>query len=342
MERKTVIVVGAGASREFGLPIGLELQKTISSMLDIRLGRHGVGRSGNAKIIETCRMFQSGDVQAYHEAGRLISLGVGLTDSIDNFLDKHSNDDKVQYMGKLAIAKAISDAELGSSLARYRSDNRSSFSMSEFDKTWLHGLFRNLQRGIHVENVETIFDNVSFVVFNYDRCIEMFLLEALVRAYGIKMRKAADILKRANIYHPYGSLGSLPIMGDVPKDSLRFGGVDYHPSDDLHNIAKRISTYKEEVRDGGELSQAREWIIEADQLVFLGFAFHPQNVKLLSPSCEISARRILGTSFSISEFNQQEIQDSILRSFRSSDEYQLQLSNSTCGDFVAGFERAFY
>ena len=41
--------------------------------------------------------------------------------------------------------------------------------------TWLVKFMYMLGRGVPKENVREIFDNVSFIVFNYDRCVEFFL-----------------------------------------------------------------------------------------------------------------------------------------------------------------------
>jgi hypothetical protein len=51
-----------------------------------------------------------------------------------------------------------------------------------------------LARGIDRADVPQIFDNVSFVIFYYDRCVEHFLYNALQRLYSIREGEAADIL----------------------------------------------------------------------------------------------------------------------------------------------------
>ena len=67
-----------------------------------------------------------------------------------------------------------------------------------------------LVRGVPKENVSQIFDNVSFIVFNYDRCIEHFLLFVLQNAYGISDREAGKILvEKLRIIHPYGVVGDI-------------------------------------------------------------------------------------------------------------------------------------
>jgi hypothetical protein len=40
-------------------------------------------------------------------------------------------------------------------------------------------------RGTSRESIGKIFDSVTFIVFNYDRCLEQFLLHALQRLYAI-------------------------------------------------------------------------------------------------------------------------------------------------------------
>jgi hypothetical protein len=54
-----------------------------------------------------------------------------------------------------------------------------------------------------------LFENASFIIFNYDRCLEQFLVNALPRLYAISETEADSIVHNINIIHPYGSVGEL-------------------------------------------------------------------------------------------------------------------------------------
>jgi hypothetical protein len=47
--------------------------------------------------------------------------------------------------------------------------------------------------------------SVSFIVFNYDRCLEQFLFHALQKLYGLESQEAFAMLTDLRIIHPYGA-----------------------------------------------------------------------------------------------------------------------------------------
>jgi hypothetical protein len=51
---------------------------------------------------------------------------------------------------------------------------------------------------------------VSFIVFNYDRCIEHFIFHAAQSYYGVDPGRAAQFVAAISFYHPYGSIAPLP------------------------------------------------------------------------------------------------------------------------------------
>jgi len=339
VKRKTVFVLGAGASAEFGLPVGSELQQTISSLLDIRFseGRHKI--SGDDDILNVCRQLSDRDVNLFLHAGWLIRDGIRLSDSIDNFMDKHAQNERVQMLGKLAIAKAICDAERRSTLFVDANSSSNKLELSRLEDTWLMKLFRHLQRDVGYSRVERIFENTSFIVFNYDRCLEQFLVWALVLSYGIPWASAAEIVGSAEIYHPYGSLGSLPEFPATEVGPLAFGQSRYP----LQTIAERISTYAEQVRNGDELEQARDWIVAANQIVFLGFAYHPQNMSILTPVTDNEITHVIGTAMSVSDYDRRLIEADISERLNPRKaHWNIDLADSTCATAFDNFGRAFF
>lgn len=93
--------------------------------------------------------------------------------------------------------------------------------------------------------------------------------------------EASNILKRLEIYHPYGTVGSLPWMNQ--KDAISFGATP-HPQQ-LLALAEQIRTFTEGTDESSsEVLAIRSNITTSNRLVFLGFAFHPLNMELLQPS----------------------------------------------------------
>lgn len=150
---------------------------------------------------------------------------------------------------------------------------------------------------------------------------------------------ASKIVQNANIYHPYGSLGLLPRMDGSLTPALEFGAENF----DLLQTAQRIFTYGEKIEESEELKNARGWVKEAHQLFFLGFGYHPQNLKVIAPQGR-SARttQVIGSAFNESKFNQDRIGEALRALINPQNHGWLpNLANLTCADLITEFGRAF-
>jgi len=115
-ENHTVIVVGAGASSECRLPTGTELKRQIATLLDIRFPNGFEQTSGDTAIceafrIQTTRSGPREDVNSYLHVSWRIRDAMPQAISIDNFVDAHQGNTKLELCGKLAIARAILSGE---------------------------------------------------------------------------------------------------------------------------------------------------------------------------------------------------------------------------------------
>jgi hypothetical protein len=151
-----------------------------------------------------------------------------------------------------------------------------------------------LSRGLPLEAIETLFDQVAFIDFNYDRCLEYFLVHAIRRAYGLYEDHAQKICGRLRVIHPYGSVGKLPTMST--------NGVPFGLASQNHLApARGIKTYTEQISDTAELSAIREEIATAQNIIFLGFAYHDQNMQMLLPPQPQPTTLIFGTAYKMSQ-----------------------------------------
>jgi hypothetical protein len=150
LKGKTTFVVGAGASKEFGLPIGAELALKISDKLNVLFddwGREMVKGDRDLFYNVTRGAAQDGqNLNAWQQAAWLIRDGIILAHSIDDFLDAHQHDKRVVEYGKAAIAKCILEAESESTLFFDRSARSvipgrpPTIDMRQCASSWLAGL----------------------------------------------------------------------------------------------------------------------------------------------------------------------------------------------------------
>ena len=217
----------------------------------------------------------------------------GLAQSIDDFLDQHRSDRYVNHYGKVAIARAILEAERGSKL--YFKDQNIHTGEDEFDpdkfaNTWFSRFIYMLGRNVLRENVGQIFfDNVSFIIFNYDRCVEHFLQSALKRLYNIDEQDAITIVDKLRIIHPYGRVGSLR---EVPFGATR---ANYDA------IASTIKTYTEQVADAEAVRVLTSEFEQANRVIFWGSHTTARICACSNRPSLIAARPIYGTAFKMSD-----------------------------------------
>lgn len=338
LEKQTTFIVGAGACADILLPTGPELRKKVSEILRFQ---HDFGRlvSGDHVVERAIRKRAGDDLNEYFGAASYIAEEVLLARSIDDFIDANRHDAAINFCGKLAIARCILKAERSSKLF-VNSDHggQNGIPIDRLESSWFAELFRIIQ--VPKSDVGSIFENVDFVIFNYDRCVEHFFFHAVRRLYRLSEGEAAEVMATANIHHPYGRLGSLPWMRAANGPRLAFGSEIN--SEELIAVADSLKTYTERVEDSEELGRIKGRILDADKMVFLGFAFHRQNMKLLKPNSDLFARRVYGTAYKFAPTEQELAHNQIAsfcgRSLR--DVREVHLEDAPCDKLIRDYARA--
>lgn len=295
--RRTLFVLGAGSSFEADLPLGTELATIIRRKMDIQFEDNSEpSGSGDYElyrhVIQTASK-NGEDGAKYLKAARRISAGLGFSQSIDDFLDQHRSDADVNHYGKVAIVRAVLEAERASKLYFDKYDDTTNFNPDRFADTWFAKFMYMLGRNVASEDVAQIFDNVSFIIFNYDRCVEHYLQNALQRLYTLSETDAISTVDKLCIVHPYGDVGSLR---EVP-----FGAA----SANYYAIAKGIKTYTEQIAATDMMQKLATEVSKAECIVFLGFAYHSQNMRLIQPAARIPLRPVYGTAFKMSQSDEE-------------------------------------
>lgn len=257
----TVLVLGAGASTDYGYPTGPELRDTI---LD------GLASSGTP-------MHERLKSQGYDDS-RIKVFRKEFADSqlptIDQFLEGPS---EFGFIGKLAIACALLPYE-----ESWRLERRS-------QSKWYDYLWDELRRDIeHFTD-----NNLTIVTFNYDRSLEQYLGRALAVA------GATDISERLSslgFIHVYGTLGHRPYIdlsareyGDIEDPSL------------LQRAAKSIKIIDREDDPAllSQFELAKQALSNAKRVVMLGFGYDATNVERLGLRESVRGRDagVLGTAW---------------------------------------------
>ena len=307
----TVFVVGAGASAEYGIAVGDKLKLEIAHLLNLYYDGGQLTR-GDHQIDEWLRRHNQATTgsyqisQAQFRSARLISDAMPHALSIDNFIDAHRGDEEIALCAKLGITKAILLEEGRSTLAALKNPY-DAFSFTHVANTWLARLFQMATENVAKSEVEELFDNLTLIVFNYDRCVEAYFPRALQQYYGMQPREAAQLLSKLRIIHPYGVAGGLDDRGEM---TVPFGSTDV----DLLEVSQGIRTFSEGLADSRIGSHIEAALRSASTLVFLGFSFHPLNLELLNSSTP-HLKRILATTHGLSKSAVATIEKTLLETY---------------------------
>jgi hypothetical protein len=215
---------------------------------------------------------------------------------------------------------------------------------SEIANTWYVRLWKILTEGADLAALGERLASIAFIIFNYDRCVEHFFIHALQTKYGLDVIQAIQMFSLIEIRHPYGVVGALPWQSGA--QNVPFGGSP--ESDKLLCLANRIGSvaYREGYVDKIariSLDALRQVVAQSETLVFLGMAYHPGNLALVSPSpAQTTVRRCFGTAMGLTESGQVDLR-ARLRKFAgigASRVDSVGLYDATCGEMVQTLGRA--
>lgn len=337
---KTVLVIGAGASVEVGLPMGPELLKQIVKLTHITF-EHYTQKGGDTAILTALKLIlnEGGEVtkinQHLHAAWQMSESAMQAM-SIDNVIDA-LEDPQVELVGKLGIVRAILKAEAASPVFKRVENMPDTLDLLKFGDTWYSSLTKLLTENVRKSQVTDIFENLEIVNFNYDRCLEQYLPFSLGSYYGLKPDAIREIMGGLKIHRPYGVAGRLPWQkGDAP--SVGFG--EGSPQQ-LADVAQQVRTFTERVEEGDELASMRATMAGADRVVFLGFAFHRQNVELIAQKMQDHSE-IVSTAYQISKSDKSVIEDELGKAFEhefAMHDTRIQLADMTCAQLFKEYWR---
>lgn len=310
---KTLFILGAGSSAEVGMPVGEKLKSLISNKLNIEYDGYSNLTSGDRGIARALLRYAERDgsysdlkVRQQIEKAQSLRRALPHAISIDNLLDARRDDKVAEICGKLGIFQSILEAERRSQIFV---SERKPINFGALNDAWFSYFVKILAEDVSKEEVGIIFNNVAFINFNYDRCLEHYLMHALLDYYDLEEKTAIDTVKRLKVLRPYGSVGKLSWQDDNPNFSTAFGDDRYLANNDLYsldkgvqllNAANQIKTFNEKNHEPQALKELHAILEEAENIVFLGFAFHRQNLELLKPEGQCKVQNVFATTMGVS------------------------------------------
>jgi hypothetical protein len=246
LTKRTVLVLGAGASVPFEFPTGAKLSRYIIDGCE--------KNSPPFELLRNLGRFSQEEIDRFRDCFFLSGKN-----SIDAFLEHRS---EFLPIGKAAIALTLIPYERTQRIFTYNEDN------------WLRYVFDQLNTSFEEFGKNAL----SIVTFNYDRVVEHFFFTALKNSYGRSDAECIEVLNHIPIIHLHGRLGCLPWQGE--------GGRPFHYEADEQSLRVSIDNLKiihEDIKDGRDedFTAAKQLLADAEQIYFLGFSFNRTNVERL-------------------------------------------------------------
>jgi hypothetical protein len=247
IEKKTLLVLGAGASKPYGFPTGEELLRQI---VDIK--QHGPTPLEDS--LRECG-FEVNEIKGFvnelHSSGRK---------SVDAFLEHRTEFERI---GKAAMIAALIPKEDPATILDHSNNEH-----------WFKYLFQ--QMGSSLSEVSN--SKVSIITFNYDRSLEFFLLQALRSSFKVDMTYCFVLLNKLPIIHLHGQLGLLTHESDP-----HYRGFETRVRPNIIELCiPQIKIIHEvNVSDNPQFIQAKALLANAERICFLGFGYDKTNVQRL-------------------------------------------------------------
>jgi hypothetical protein len=284
----TVFIIGAGASNEIGIPLGETLKKKIADIFQWKSEDISLEAPDSAKknVYYATEIFHKGsyDTQKGHfNAGDNTMAWVknlSFADSIDNFISNNRDKEDVVTYCKIGIIQAILQAEQNCKMYNKSRDalfTKYPIAFNEIENTYFIAMWKKIKEGCLYDELIERLKQITFIVFNYDRALEYFLFNIIRTDYNKEIEEAARAVNEVKIMRPYGQVGYLSCL---KENGIPFGA--YLKPQQLVDLCSSIKTFNEVVDTNNVIYKTMEKsLIEAQKLIFLGFAFHAQNLELL-------------------------------------------------------------
>jgi len=267
LTKRTLLVLGAGASQPYGFPSGETLQRKIVDTLAQE------GPESPAAVVAAASGATIGMVRSFRE-----ELRRSGEPSVDAFIERTGT--AYDLIGRCAIAQQLLPLETDDAFGR--ADDWYGHLLARIlntPPTWMAPHFR-------------------ITTFNFDRSYERrWFLELQKRMPSEEINNAFDWM---SVHHLHGHLG-WPDFGHRYNEGAGMKR-DYVPESGAGRIghgARNIWTFSREITDGTGrvVADAFAW---AERIFFIGFSYHPSNLTRLGAPESLLGKDVRGTVYGMS------------------------------------------
>ena len=290
----TVFILGAGASKPYGYPLGWELKDEIINKFKIYYD----------ELINFNQSSQKPDFNIFHDSHNSImpkfidALKKSNPDtSIDLFLSRNQ---EYADIVKLAIAMIILRSEV---TGEFRKEGYKP------DQDWYSYLFHRMSEHLPAPKDfdKYQYNKVKFITFNYDRSFDYYIYDRFINDFGRTrhIENSGSKFITFPIIHLYGTLSKLPWQENFRYDYRKVNNNKeinnaFYDFDMIKYMSKNIRIIQERINDE-DIAKAKLLIESSKRIFFLGFGYADENLQVLGfPEIAIG-KSVYGTVIGFTE-----------------------------------------
>lgn len=298
MLKKTTLILGAGASIEFGYPLGTELKSKILEILDLIIKKvRNLDDEINKYLSQystTCEDVMNNVISKLDlinpndqfDEKKILSFLIKtckispntILNFYEQFKGSHLNtidaflEGKKEFieLGRLLIAYVILSCEIEDNLSNTNNG-----------KNWYNYLLNEI--GIKLKDIES--SGLKIITFNYDRSFEHYFIKSMINTHGEGKsddpQQYIDLLNKIECYHVHGDIGGGKLTWGIGNSARIYSNkVKYNEVIEASNSIKIIS----EVDVQKSYEKVINILNNSNQIFILGFGFDSRNLDRLKLS----------------------------------------------------------
>jgi hypothetical protein len=295
-DENTCLVIGAGVSAPFGLPLGGGLIDKIRGSLEVELNKLDennnfrsditskiIGASTQRKSfsdlpyigsIMTPYVTSERSISDVHGANEALTQARQLVHLLDGQTSETIDDFIVENPSYSEIVKSCIAVEFFKVIYRYSEENSayligglSSRRVGKHgERNWVHLLINIVRQGIREGKVSEK-NKIKIITFNYDKILE-YILD---KQFSNTEKSYPDYREYIEILHVHGECGSLQDNVANPSEVCRNWAEGIHVVNEPE-IPEEVASIRE---------RAYEIVTSSNELYFCGFSFSGPNCRLL-------------------------------------------------------------
>ena len=259
----TLFILGAGASKPYGYPTGMELRSEVIRYFSSELE----GLLNKSSFLPRQKVTLQSKAKEFLE-----HFSKSPINSIDKYLALNTN---FSYIGRIAITLCILKKEKTSMFLE-------DMDVQDSNEDWYRLIFNRMMTTLKApEDYKLLRENkIAFVTYNYDRSLEYFLYDSFYHTFWQSRHDIEYALEKYipfPIIHVYGQVAELPFLEWPDCSNYR---EEFYSLKEIEELSQGIRVIGQ--RSSNVENKVKELLVNYKRIFFLGFGYASENLDALA------------------------------------------------------------